>query len=504
VSDTTRVLVVSNMYPSPEHAAGGIFVHEQVKALRRIGLDARVVTGRPLWLPRFHPVRALRTSLRAAREAWPGWDEHDGVPVARFQYPSGAFARVWTYPWTYAAALERWLPALTEGFRYDVVHVHTAFVDGRAGVAAARHRRVPMVLTEHTGPLTVITDDWRRRLHTQAGMSGANRIVAVSRSLRDDILAQLSIPDPAKVMVLPNGVDTTFFDPARADDAPSPAREHRGTDVSRLPGRLANVAQVDRLVDLLLEELDEGEDEPLTRRSLARAIRSSLARIDTATGPADDERGAAASAWNAQGAVRALWVGHHVDVKRVDRLLDAFAIARRHRPELALTLLGSGPLEPALCQQAKRLGIDDAVRFLPATDREGVRSMMARSHFLVLPSQSETFGVVTIEALSMGLPVLATACGGPQDVLDDPALGMIVDNTMEDVALGLQRMVSALPGFDAGRIRRAAIERFDYGRLAERLAALYEELGARPARSAPEPSEAARDTHPDRPRQAVG
>ncbi|MFX5494090.1 hypothetical protein ABTD62_20345, partial [Acinetobacter baumannii] len=84
-------LVVSNMYPSPDHPAGGIFVHEQVKALRRAGIDARVVSGRPLLLspsrPRFSARRAL-AELRARGRPF-AWGEHDGVPLVEFNYFAG-------------------------------------------------------------------------------------------------------------------------------------------------------------------------------------------------------------------------------------------------------------------------------------------------------------------------------------------------------------------------------------------------------------------------------
>lgn len=456
-----RVLIVSNMYPTLEHPAGGIFVHEQVKALRRRGLDVRVVYGRPVHLSALHPATALRKFGAALREAWAGWDAHDGVPVACFHYPAGAFARAFTYPWFYAAALRRWLPRLAEDFPYDVVHAHTAFLDGRAGGAAARHRGVPLVLTEHTGPLRVVTQDRRMRIHTQAGVDAADRLVAVSRALRDDMLAQLRIGDPGRITVLPNGVDTSFFDPARS------AQRGARVELARVAGIFAALAS----------EWEAGA--PAGPTAAAR-IRDALEEL------ADHvrEEQAAAGAWGDPQAIHALWVGHHVEVKRVDRLLDAFAIARRHEPRLLLTLVGSGPLELCLRQQARSLGIEAHVRFLPAASREEVRDRMAAADFLVLPSASETFGVVVIEALAMGIPVLATDCGGPGDILDDPALGMLVPNTMEDVALGLQRMARGIRGFDAGRIRSMAIARFDYARLAESLVALYEQAARERSASA--------------------
>ncbi|WP_167784718.1 glycosyltransferase [Ramlibacter rhizophilus] len=449
-----RVLVVSSMYPTAEHPAGGIFVHEQVKALRRQGLDARVVTGRPAWMSGRHPRTALRLLRDCVRAPWLGWDHHEGVPVARFPYPVGAFSRPWLYPWFYAAALRRWLPGVEDGFPYELVHTHTAFVDGRAGIAAARHRGVPMVLTEHTGPLRAITADWRWRLHTQAGIDGADRLIAVSQALRRDMLDQLRIPDSKRPWVVPNGVDTEFFDPARPPR--SEAHPIASTEVVALFERLA-------------QGFESHHGEPLSGSAVARELRAALAGSGLVPESPPDP-------WRAADVVHALWVGHHVDVKRVDRLLDAFAIASRHRPQLRLTLLGSGPLEATHRQRAQALGIAGAVRFLPAADREGVRQALASADFLVLPSETETFGVVVIEALAMGRPVLATACGGPEDILCDERLGVLMGNNLEDIALGLQRMAGGAPNFSSQQIRRLAVERFDFAGLAQRLGAIYDEL----------------------------
>ena len=461
-----RVLVVSNMYPSQEHPVQGIFVHEQVKALRRAGLDVRVVTGQPVWLWARHPLRAVLRHLRARRQRWPGWVDIDGVPIARFPFPAGAFSRVWLYPYFYAAALGRWLPALSRDFPYDIVHTHTAFLDGRAGAAAARWRRVPNVLTEHTGPLSSVTSDGRMRRHVQAGLDGADRLIAVSAALADDMMSQAHIRDPqSRLQVLPNGVDTRIFDPQAIAAA---AQDIKLTG----QGRMANV--LEKIARAL-----EGNQGLLTPQALADALRE-VAKQEGRPTPQHEAGGS--RSWMESGGIHALWVGHHVEVKRVDRLLTALAIARRTDSRIHLTFLGDGPLEAAMRALARDLGIERAVRFLPAANRSGVRQAMFQADFLTLPSATETFGVVLIEALSMGLPVLATDCGGPRDIVTDRRLGMIVENSEQGVAEGLLSMASQHGQFDQGEIRRLAVERFDFSRLARELVTTYGQVLARAAR----------------------
>lgn len=418
-----KVLVVSNMYPTEENPVGGIFVHEQVKALRRFGVDVRVATGKPLWLSR-HPHRAAMRVLGELtnRRRDFHWTEHDGVPVATFSYFAGGFARPYLRPWFYSGALRRWLPPLAAGFEYDLVHAHTAFLDGRAAAGAARLRNVPLALTEHTGPFSLVTDDRRMRRHTVFAMNAADQIIAVSGALRGEIEQRLPEIDPRKFMVLPNGVDCQFFDPCLC------------------PNRA-------------------GLETAGTNSKSAEAIPTAH---DTET-------------------ITALWVGHLVEVKRVDRLLEAFSMVAPHVPRLRLRLVGSGVLEAALKREAGQLELADRVTFVPTRDRAGVRAEMAGADFLVISSEVETFGVVGIEAMAMGLPVVATNCGGPRDYITGADIGELVDNSTEGLATGLRDMAARLPRVDRAKIRRQAVAKFDFGLLARNLAELYSDLVERHA-----------------------
>lgn len=450
----SSILIVSSMYPTEANPVGGIFVHEQVKALRRRGIDARVVTGAPLWLSARRPVRSLVQYVRGLRSLRAQWHDYDGVPVCRFMFPAGGFSRKWNYPFFYALSLKRILPQLLNDFRYELVHSHTAYLDGRAASAAAKAAGVPLLTTEHTGPFSTVTDDYWMRLHTQAGIDCADRVVAVSRALKDDILAHLCNVDPNKLCVIPNGVDTDFFspkvvvpDPRILDDAGALYWDHLRRHLNERAGQELTPAVVD---EVALEAFN--------------AMRFA------------DRVGGREQASGRNGLVRAVWVGHHVDVKRVDRLLDAFAIAHRHQPNLRLTLVGNGPLKSVHEERAKRLGIDEWVRFAPSKNRSGVKFEILDADFLVLASEAETFGVVLIEALAMGRPVLATACGGPNDIVVDPKIGELVGNTTESIAIGLQRMVKRLHEFDSIPIRDHALSKFSFESVIDQLLNEYQLL----------------------------
>lgn len=111
-------------------------------------------------------------------------------------------------------------------------------------------------------------------------------------------------------------------------------------------------------------------------------------------------------------------IGRFVAKKGFDLLLDAF---KRYTDvatvEARLMIAGSGPLEQMLHNQAKALGIDKLVDFCGWVD--DVSSFIDRGDIFVLPSRDEPFGIVLLEAMARGKPIIASRVSGPLDFLDD-------------------------------------------------------------------------------------
>jgi glycosyltransferase involved in cell wall biosynthesis len=131
---------------------------------------------------------------------------------------------------------------------------------------------------------------------------------------------------------------------------------------------------------------------------------------------------------------RILTVALLTPVKGIDILLRAFAKAFDHQENVLLEIGGDGTQRKELEGLAAKLHLENQVRFLGLLSREQVREAMWRSNIFVLPSYVETFGVVLIEAMATGLPVVATKCGGPEDIINSKAGWLIETGDADDLA----------------------------------------------------------------------
>ena len=114
----------------------------------------------------------------------------------------------------------------------------------------------------------------------------------------------------------------------------------------------------------------------------------------------------------------ALFVGRVAHEKNIGFLLEALVHARRLRPDALLVIAGEGPARADLQRQAQALGLSDAVRFIGYLDRrQELPDCYAAAEVFVFASRTETQGLVLLEAMASGLPVIALAAMGTVDIL---------------------------------------------------------------------------------------
>jgi glycosyltransferase involved in cell wall biosynthesis len=129
--------------------------------------------------------------------------------------------------------------------------------------------------------------------------------------------------------------------------------------------------------------------------------------------------------------------------------------------------------EDALRRRADELGLGDRVTFAGQKPQEEVAGMMAESAVVVLPSRAESFGAVLVEALACGTPVVATRCGGPEDIVS-PHVGRLVPvGDAAALASALADVLADPTLRDRAALRRYAVERFSWGRVVGETLSVY-------------------------------
>ena len=276
-----------------------------------------------------------------------------------------------------AGASKEELPGLTSAFadvlreqapRPDVVHGHY-WLSGAAGRELADAWCVPLVLTLHT---TARGKNLRAR--TGEGFEPAARAEAEARLIAraettvvntgTEALQMIELYDaePRRLTVVPPGVDLSAFTP---NPAPGELRR-RDEQAPGRPGRPLRVLFAGRL----------------------QALK-----------------------------------GPHV-------LVEALALIRAHEPavpvELEVVGVGTRGFTAALRERVRELGLQDVVRFGPALPAPQLAARMRRADVVAVPSSSETFGLVALEAQACGTPVLATDVDGLRTAVLDGVTGRLV------------------------------------------------------------------------------
>jgi glycosyltransferase involved in cell wall biosynthesis len=175
---------------------------------------------------------------------------------------------------------------------------------------------------------------------------------------------------------------------------------------------------------------------------------------------------------------RFAFVGRLIDWKGVDMLLQATARAL-HDQDLELHIVGDGSIRSQLETLAVTLDLNEHVTFHGFIPQDQCPTLLADCDALVLPSLWECGGAVVLEAMAMGLPVIATKWGGPADYLDETS-GILIEPTgrerfIADLALAMVRLARSRElahQFGKSARVRAATE-FDWEKKIDRILSVY-------------------------------
>jgi D-inositol-3-phosphate glycosyltransferase len=272
--------------------------------------------------------------------------------------------------WT--AGVGRRLEALgAAGAPVDAIHANY-WLSGLAGHALKHELGIPLLVTFHTldrvkadaSPEELSAAEPARRALAEAEIVGCADAVVASCSVEADQLVDLYGADPERIAIVAPGVDHAFFSPGDQDQARRAVGLRAGEPVMLFAGRIQPLKGLTVAVDALA----------LVRASAPGRLRSaSLVVLGGPSGPHGVE-----------------------ELTAVERRIDAH-------------------------------GLRSAVRLLPPQRHEMLSSYYRAVDACVVPSHSESFGLVALEAAACGVPVVAAAVGGLTTLVDDGRTGYLVE-----------------------------------------------------------------------------
>ena len=163
--------------------------------------------------------------------------------------------------------------------------------------------------------------------------------------------------------------------------------------------------------------------------------------------------------------------------KNTELLIQAFSqfIRQSLIVDVELIIGGDGEEREALENLVKELDLVESVKFLGSLTRESVKAEIQKSSMFVISSHYETFGVVAIEALALGKPVLSTKCGGPESIVT-PKVGILVENnSVDDLARGMLYLYEHLNDYHPNQLKDYCLENFSEQAIVSKLTQVYSE-----------------------------
>jgi D-inositol-3-phosphate glycosyltransferase len=184
-----------------------------------------------------------------------------------------------------------------------------------------------------------------------------------------------------------------------------------------------------------------------------------------------------------------LYAGRIEPLKGIDTLLLAMALIHRFNPEvvdnICVSIIGGDPWNDdadeemsRLQEMRKELNVTDIVTFLGAKDQDELPNYYAAAEMVVMPSHYESFGMVALEAMAMGTPVIASEVGGLAFLIQDGINGFHVPS--RDPEALAERIYTLLQDpncrHQLGVAALAEAKKYDWSIIVQRMMRVYSEL----------------------------
>jgi D-inositol-3-phosphate glycosyltransferase len=392
-----------------------VYVRELATALARTGVACDVFT------------RSSGESLPPAVEVEPGLRVHHvpagpEAPVAKEALP--AFVGEFTERVLELMAGDAGLPLVDQDAgRFEAVHANY-WLSGLAGHAIKHELDLPLVSTFHTldrvkaelVPEEVEADMPNRRAEAEAAIIACSDAVLASCSVEAEQIVQLYGADPARISVVAPGVDHAFFAPGFRPQARRALGIPADGTVLLTVGRIQPLKGIDVAVRALAALCSGGD-----------GVAGAPFRLVVVGGPS----------------------GPHGDEEHA-----------------------------RLVKLAAELGVEDRVTLVPPQPHELLSTYYRAADVCLVPSRSESFGLVALEAAACGTPVVASSVGGLTTLVDEGKTGFLVDGSDPEAFADRVRLLVTDPLLSERQGCAAVLRARDYTwrKAASRLREIHDEL----------------------------
>ncbi len=185
---------------------------------------------------------------------------------------------------------------------------------------------------------------------------------------------------------------------------------------------------------------------------------------------------ASADGSNEDGVKKLLLVGVLSPQKGVPYLLEALSQIRLQRSNSRLDIVGDGPNRLEYEELSGKLGLTELVRFHGFRQKNEVARYMQECDFYVQPSLWETFGVVYVEAMACGKPVIASRVTGPMEIVNEDVGVLVPPKDVPALVAAINHMLDKHQNYSSERIAEYARERFGYEAVGKMLDDVYRDV----------------------------
>jgi teichuronic acid biosynthesis glycosyltransferase TuaC len=384
-----NVLIVSHLIPNDVEKNNGTFVFDQVTMLSRF---AKIKVIAPIvWFPFSKFTKRWGNLKNIKRNQF-----YNNFEVCYPRYlaiPNKVSANLALFLYFISVFMESL--NVRRKFEFDIIHAHFAYPDGTSSVLLSKIFNKPVVLTVHGSDINEFPNKNVLRRLVIYTLNHANHVVAVSESLKQNII-KLGI-DENKVTVIPNGYDPKIF----------------------------NISDKEKCRTKL--------GIPQNKKIL-------------------------------------LFVGNLVDIKGVNYLIEAMAKIIKQEKDVLLIIIGEGDRKEKLKLLSKSYTLENYIVFVGSQKHTNIPLWFNACDLFVLPSVSEGFGIVLIEAAACGKPIVASNVGGIPEASNPIARKLVPPKNPEALAISILEMLSS--NFDPAKIV-ATNEKFKFDVIVTNLINLY-------------------------------